>query len=338
MKNRLITLPLIALLAACAPQEQAESSTSPEPDSSPQSPKHVVLLTGDEEYRSEEGLPMLSRILTNHHGFKTSVLYSINEAGEIDPTAGGSLTNPEALDSADLILMLLRFRHWDDATTQKFEAAVNRGVPIIALRTSTHPFNYPKESPYYSWTWNHPDGGWGEKVVGETWVSHWGKHKKEATRGVIEEGAKDHPILRGVSNVFGDSDVYEAHPPADAKILMRGQVLTGMTPDSEPASYSKKTKQGDEQPVNDPMMPVLWTRDVKNDGGTTNKVVCTTLGAATDLANEGLRRLVVNSVFWTLDMEVPKKANVDFLGEYNPTFYGFGEFKTGIKPSDIKTD
>jgi hypothetical protein len=28
-------------------------------------------------------------------------------------------------------------------------------------------------------------------------------------------------ILRGVVGVFGDNDVYEAHPPADACILMR---------------------------------------------------------------------------------------------------------------------
>lgn len=333
MKTRftaLLALPLTALLASCTPHEPSEGAADT-------GSKHIVLLSGDEEYRSEESFPMLARILSSQHGFKTTVLFSVNEAGEIDPTAGGSLTHPEALDSADAIVMLLRFRHWDEATTKKFEAAVNRGVPIIALRTSTHPFNYPKDSPHYSWTWNHPDGGWGEKVVGETWVSHWGKHKKEATRGIIEVGAEDHPVLRGVADVFGDSDVYEAHPPADATILMRGQVLAGMEPDSAPAEYSKKNQSGIEQPVNDPMMPIAWTREVKNGAGTVNKILCTTMGAATDLTNPGLRRLVVNGVYWGLGFEVPAEANVDITGTYEPTFYGFGEFKKGVKPADLQT-
>ncbi len=340
MKSKLFpTLLAFALgLASCTPDSSPDGSTPESGASSkPSATKHIVLLTGDEEYRSEESFPMLRDILTQHHGFKCTVLFSVNDKGEIDPEAGGSLTHPEMLDSADAIVMLLRFRHWDEATTQKFEAAVRRGVPIIALRTSTHPFNYPKESPYYSWTWNHPDGGWGEKVLGETWVSHWGKHKHEATKGIIEPGAESNPILNGVANVFGNSDVYEAHPPADATILMRGQVLSGMEPDSPPAEYSKKAKTGVEQPVNDPMMPIAWTREYKNEAGTTNKIFCTTMGAATDLTNEGLRRLVVNGVLWGLGLDIPEKANVDIVGPYNPTFYGFGEFQKGLKAADFQS-
>ena len=36
--------------------------------------KHVVLLTGDEEYRSEEGLVQLGKILAFRHGFRATVL------------------------------------------------------------------------------------------------------------------------------------------------------------------------------------------------------------------------------------------------------------------------
>ena len=77
-------------------------------------------------------------------------------------------------------------------------------------------------------------------MLGETWVTHWGKHKVEATRGVIEPGAENDPLLRGVTDVFGNSDVYEAYPPADAKILLRGVVLKGMNPTDAPADYIKK--------------------------------------------------------------------------------------------------
>ena len=46
--------------------------------------KHIVFLSGDEEYRSEEGLPQLAKILAVQHGFKCTVLFSINKAGEIE--------------------------------------------------------------------------------------------------------------------------------------------------------------------------------------------------------------------------------------------------------------
>ena len=228
--------------------------------------------------------------------------------------------------------MLLRFRKWNEEALAKFDAAVKRGVPIIALRTSTHAFaGIPSESPFAGWNWNN-EGGFGKKILGETWVSHWGRHKSEATRGVIEPANAKEPILNGVSDIFGTTDVYEAAPPADAKILVRGQVLEGMTPESMALEASKKRADKTEQKVNDPMMPVAWTRVVKNDAGTENKVFCTTMGAATDLTNESLRRLIVNAVYWGLSLDVPAKAEVSLVGSYNPSAYGFKGYQKGIKP------
>jgi hypothetical protein len=333
--NRLSILALVTCLGFAATSRAADDHVVYPAKEGPGGGKHIVLLAGDEEYRSEEALPMLGKILSQRHGFKCTVLFSLAADGTIDPTAGGSLSHPEALDSADAIVMLLRFRHWNDDTSKKFEAAMNRGIPVIALRTSTHAFNYPKDSSFAKWTWNNKEGGWGRAVLGETWVSHWGKHKVEACLGIVESSAKDHPILRGLEQVFANSDVYEAAPPADAKILMRGQVLTGMTADTAPATYKKKTKAGVEQPVNEPMMPVLWTREVKNDAGTMNKIVCNTMGAATDLEDEDSRRLVVNSVFWALGLDVPEKADVSYVDPFTATMYGFKGSKPGVKPADL---
>ncbi len=297
--------------------------------------KHVVLLAGDEEYRSEEALPMLAGILSQHHGFKSTVLFSVDKDGNIDANNGGSLSGSAALDSADAIVMLLRFRHWADGDMKRFDAAFKRGVPVIALRTSTHAFNFEGNSPWKSYTWNNAKGGFGKAVLGETWVSHWGNHKSEATLGIFEEENKGHEVLRGVKHIFGDTDVYEAAPPADAKILVRGQVLKGMTPESAPADYKKKPAGGKpEQGVNDPMMPVAWVREYKNEAGTTNRILTTTMGSATDFQSEGLRRLVVNGVFWGLKMEVPAEANVKLTGEFKPTMYGFNGAKKGVKPAD----
>jgi hypothetical protein len=195
-------------------------------------------------------------------------------------------------------------------------------VPIIGLRTSTHAFLCAKK-------------GFGKRVLGEGWVSHWGAHKKEGALGVIEPSAKDSPILRGCDVIFGDSDVYEVYPPDDAQILVRGLVVDSLTPDGKPVDYKKKRRTGgEEKSVNDPPMPVAWAREYKWDSGKTSKIFATTLGAATDLAHEGTRRMVVNAVYWGLGMEVPDKADVEVVDPYKPTFFGFGTFRKGIRPED----
>jgi hypothetical protein len=291
--------------------------------------KHVVLLAGDEEYRSEEALPMLGKILSERHGFKCTVVFSISEDGTINPDAQKSVAKPEALDSADAIVMSLRFRDWPEQAMEHFDKAIQRGVPVVALRTSTHAFKLSGGNKFGQYT------RFGEDVLGSGWISHWGKHKGEATRGVIEPGAENHPLLHGVKEVFGDTDVYEVYPPEDSTILIRGAVLRGMSPDDELADREKKrASDGQTQGINDPMMPVAWAREVENKAGKVNRILTTTLGSATDLANEDLRRMVVNGVFWGLEMEVPEKANVETVGEFKPSAYDFGGYKKGVTAAD----
>jgi len=59
------------------------------------------------------------------------------------------------------------------------------------------------------------------------------------------------------------------------------------------------------------------------------------LGAARDFENEGLRRLVVNGVYWALGWEVPAKADVATVGEYHPSDFSFGtHIRRGLTPDD----
>jgi hypothetical protein len=336
MTSRALFALLIGSFVIQTAQPSLQESVTYPAKAGPGGGRHVVFLTGDEEYRGEEGLPMLAKILSQRHGFKSTVLFSLDPDGTINPKNTKSISNPAALDSADAIVMLLRFRNWPDEDMARFERLLLAGKPIIALRTSTHAFNgFPKGSRWESWNYNN-DGGFGKRVLGETWLTHWGRHKVEATRGAIEPSQQNNPLLRGVVNLFGETDVYEAYPPADATILVRGIVLKGLTADSEPADY-KKPRSTDkvEQGVNDPAMPVVWTRVNKNANGTTNKVFATTMGAATDLENEGLRRLLVNAVYWGLGLDVPQKADVSYVDEYKPSFYGFDGFRKGLRPSDF---
>lgn len=291
--------------------------------------KNIILLAGDEEYRSEEALPMLAKILSQHQGFSCTVLFSTDDDGTINPNKGESLGKPEALDSADVIVTSLRFRKWPDETMKRFDAAIQRGVPVIALRTSTHSFQLPATSTFKEYN------KFGKTVLGEGWVSHWGNHKSEATRGVID--ASKNPLLNGVADVFGTTDVYEAYPPADSTILLRGQVLKGMEPTDPPAVREKqRATDKQKQDINTPMMPIAWTREVKNASGKTNRILCTTMGAATDLTNEGLRRLVVNGVLWGAGIDIPEKADVSLVGDYQPNKYEFNGAKKGLKAAGFE--
>src|SRR5258705_4293202 len=155
--------------------------------------KHIVFLSGDEEYRSEEGLPMLAKILARRHGFKCTVVFAVNPPGwssreikeftkanqgapepkpgdpdpndgNIDPNEPTNLPGLDQLDSADLVIMLWRFRRPTDEAMQHFVKYFDAGKPFVALRTSTHAFaglqgEFAKFNQF------------GKTVLGEEWVS-----------------------------------------------------------------------------------------------------------------------------------------------------------------------
>src|SRR3954451_12961629 len=143
--KRLASLLLAVLFCAVTARAQQLSVTYEGKDG-PGKGKHIVFLSGDEEYRSEEGLPMLAKILSQRHGFKCTVLFALDPDGTINPDNQNSLPGAEALDSADAIVMQLRFRDWPDEQMQHFIDAYQRGVPIVGLRTSTHAFQVKKGS------------------------------------------------------------------------------------------------------------------------------------------------------------------------------------------------
>jgi alpha-N-arabinofuranosidase len=295
--------------------------------------KHIVLVSGDEEYRSEEALPMLAQILAKHHGFKCTVLFAIEpKDGTITPTVLNNIPGLERLKDADMMVMFTRFRELPDDQMRHIIDFTNSGKPILGLRTATHAFNYKENpaSPFAKFSFNSKDpaGGWGQLVLGETWVNHHGHHKVESTRGVINPQYADHPMLKGVDDIWGPTDVYTVtHLPAAAQVLVHGQVLEGMKPADKPLAG----------PKNDPMMPLVWTREYQGESGKASKVICTTMGASVDLESEGLRRLLVNACYWALGLadQIPDKSNVDYVGKYEPTFYGFGQHKPGLKPADL---
>ena len=112
--------------------------------------KYVVLVAGDDaEYHSEEALPQLAKILALHHGFKCTVLFSINpEDGTIDPRAKRNIPGLELLDKADLLILFIRWRDLPDDQMKHFVDYIQSGRPVLGMRTATHPFWFKTSKAY----------------------------------------------------------------------------------------------------------------------------------------------------------------------------------------------
>ena len=288
--------------------------------------KHIVFLAGDHEYRSEESLPQLARMLAKHYGFTCTVLFTLDpKTGFIEP-GSSDMTGLSALRTADLLVIFLRFQDFPDAEMQHVVDYLDRGGPIVAFRTATHAFQIKRpESKFAKYTWNNKDasyvGGFGRQILGETWVSHYGANHKQSSRLVLEKSQASHPILRGVKDVWVQSGGYTADPIAGSTVLAVGQILNGMTPDSPPAEDKK-------------LMPVAWVRTYQGAAGKSGRVFTTTHGASEDLLNEGFRRLSVNACLWAMGMDraIRPTGDVSLVGPYAPTTFGFNGFVKGIKP------
>jgi putative membrane-bound dehydrogenase-like protein len=286
--------------------------------------RHIVFLAGDHEYRSEESLPAIARLLAKHHGFKCTVLFNIDPAtGEI--VAGNSnMPGMEALDSADLAVVFLRFQAFPKEQMQHLDDYLNRGGPVVGLRTATHGFKTGKDDPFAKYSYDSKVAGYelgfGHQVLGQTWVGHYGKNHAQSTRITIVPEKASHPILRGVKDIWVQAGGYVGKP-ADGDILTMAQPLNGMTPDS-PVDATK------------PPMPSEWTRTYKSGSGKSGRVFTTLYGTSEDITNDGYRRLIANGIFWTLGMEdaIKPDLNIAFVGPFKPNTFGSGAHARGIKP------
>lgn len=353
---------LIGFLLACSPVKNADKESSAEEKAfsdvqwlnmeGDEGKPHIVLVSGDEEYRSEEALPMLAKILSKHHGFKCTVLFAQDPEtpGIVDPNYVGNIPGLEHLAEADMMILFTRFRALPDDQMKHIDDYLKSGKPLIGIRTSTHAFNFKPDSEsaykHFGNYYNEDDewkGGFGRLVLGEKWISHHGHHKHQSTRGIPAPGAEDHPILNGIGNgeIWGSTDVYGVRLPlpGDAQPIVLGQVVNrpgaidtadvhyGMRPtDNEiPGPVTEKDENGKSVKVdkNNPMMPIAWTKSYQIPGGQKGKVFASTIGSSTDMLSEGVRRMMVNATFWGLDLPVPSKADVSFIGDYEYSAYAF---------------
>jgi Domain of Unknown Function (DUF1080)/Prolyl oligopeptidase family len=295
--------------------------------------KHIVLIAAEQEYRSEQSMPMLAKILSERHGFDCTVLFSVNEQGEVDPTLPAPFEDKtkhhripglEHLANADCLIWLSRYMHLPDDQMQHWHDYFDSGKPIIALRTANHGFwggqPYSKNGKNVSLS----------QLLGGSFMEHHGGWHSESTRGQIIPEYKTHPILMGVNDIWGTSDVYRCHNdkspvPADCQVLVNGQPQVDLNPDS---ALNK-----DKEPL-----PIAWIKTWVGNRELPSKIFHFTMGSAEDFANAGVRRLTINAVYWGLGMEdsIRGDSSVDIIGDYQPLKSGFNYPELGVMPHKAK--
>jgi hypothetical protein len=325
----------LVLLAGCAMPaephpipEDARWLVYPAGDG-PGAGRHIVLIAADQEYRSEESLPMLARTLSAHHGFHCTVLFSVNEDGHADPTRKirwedetvmHHIPGLEHLADADLLILFSRLITLPKDEQQHLIDYFDSGKPIIGLRTANHGFidlDYQVDGERVRF---------GDEVLGGSFRGHHGRWHADSTRGFLEDENAAHPVLTGVSDIWGPSDVYRTYPEDEAlpdrcACLVWGQPLMGRSEDDA---------------INEDliMLPVAWTTSWTGAQGIEARVFHSTMGSARDFESAGLRRLLFNASYWCLGLEdaIEGDASVQVLGDYEPKASGFDYPALGVTP------
>lgn len=289
-------------------------------------PLHIVFVTGDEEYRSEESMPMLAEILHRELGAKITVCYAMDKDGNINPYINNHIEGLEALKTADMMVVFTRWRELPKEEAKMITDFAESGKPMVGFRTATHTFKYNTDSSMM-----HLNNKWAHDVFGQQWIVHHGHFDDgdAPLTSVYTIPNTKTPILNGVKPFNAYSWLYhvsggEWKLNPDCKPFLEGKSLR-----------SKHEQEGklDKYPMT---QPVAWTKNYKGKSGKTARVFFTTLGHPYDFKEVTMRKLALNGIYWALGLEkkIPKAGvNADFVSPYEPNNSGFGEdkFKKGLK-------
>lgn len=316
MRNIYILLFTSLFLASCNP--------SPAPAAAPEdaAPPHIVFVTGDEEYRSEESMPMLAKMAERELGVTTEVLFALDSNGIVNPNVNDHIAGLEALERADMMVLFTRWRALPDDQAKYILDFAESGKPMAGFRTSTHAFMYKDDSLR-----QHLNNDWPTAVFGQQWITHHGHFEDghdPLTKVLLDSGSSS-PILHGLGAFDAYSWLYhvdggewEINP--NTRPLLWGTSLR---------SKHEAAGRTDQFPMTN---PVAWTNDYKGA-----RVFFTTLGHPYDWRNDNMRRLALNGMAWALEREIPVGGfATEFEGTYAPNNSGFGEkFKVGLRPGDF---
>ncbi len=230
----------------------------------------VVFISAESEYGAAESLPGFAHELETKYGFYCEILQGSTERSGPERH---EFSGMESLENADLVVVFARRRAFPQEQMKYLHLYLEKGKPLIGLRTASHAFDARGMGPkdHAEWTKFDPD------VLGGNYHGHYGRGP--TTTVTVVDGAEKHPILTGVKTPFTSvSSLYQVSPLKKSTKTL----LIGTIPDKEPE-------------------PVAWTNSYGK-----SLVFYTSLGHVDDFKNPQFRRLLVNAVFWAIDKPMPK--------------------------------
>ena len=242
-------VPALTLAAlGCA---RAAEGTEPSPAAAP---LKVCLVSASAEYKSDASLAGFQKFLESRYRIACTRVFGADQ--------GDKLPDLEAIDACDVMLLFARRVTLPADQLERVRRYCAAGRPIVGVRTASHAFQ--------NWL------AFDKEVLGGNYHGHYGSGPP--SRVAIVEGAKDHPVLKGVEPFASPYSLYKnAGLAGDVEPLMTG-TIPGHTE------------------------PVAWTR-VHNDG----RIFYTSLGGPDDFKNENFRRMLASAIFWTSKRPVEAK-------------------------------
>ncbi|MEM9928569.1 MAG: ThuA domain-containing protein [Bacteroidota bacterium] len=313
------SLSICLALFLCACTSTSAPADSPEKD---KKVPHIVFVTGDEEYRSEESMPMLASLVERELGATTSVLFALDSNGYVNPNVNDNIPGLEVLETADMMVLFTRWRALPYAQAKYILDFAESGKPMVGFRTTTHAFLYKDDSLR-----QHLNNEWPTAVFGQQWITHHGHFDDghDPLTKVDMASEESHPILHGVAPFDAYSWLYHVDG-GEWKINPKTEIL--LLGNSLRSKHLEAGKE-DQYPIQN---PVAWTNDYKGA-----RVFFTTLGHPYDWRSASMRKLALNGIAWALEHNIPADGYTPTLvGKYAPNNSGFGEkFKQGLKPADF---
>ncbi len=240
----------------------------------------IVFISGSNEYVSHRTLKEYKKTLEDtYSNVKITILQAngpLNEKNEYSNLAG-----TEILKHCDVLLTFVRRTTISGKAIDDIKKYIASGKPVVALRTSSHGFQFWPEfdKEVLGGNYNHHYTGEPEKrEIGPDGMAYTVGEPSGSPQAVTVDSVNGkHPVLEGVENFVSKYSLYKTAPIAgDAKLLLTG-----------------KTEEGEE--------PVAWTRE--HNG---SRVVYIGLGGVQDWKNPIFVRLVTNALFWAADFNAKK--------------------------------
>ena len=236
--------------------------------------KHITFIVKDPEHKALSSINLLKEVLLAYHPFSVTV---------ISPEELNKDESWKLVQASDILILFIGPSELNETAFERLNKRLLSGIPAIGIRSSLAPFSFQESDPLY--TWNEDFGR-----------THFGQGKYLFSRyaggayiNVLEE-MYGHPILKGVESSFlSHAWLYLVEPlGANCRSLLTGAANEGVQEGGE-CFFAPHA--------------VAWTKVSSHPSGGTTRRFYTTLGNPEDFYEASFRKLLVNAIYWGLEME-----------------------------------